>query len=46
MSQYRILFWDGSRQYTLVMGTTDIDDLKKWLKKKYDRFTIEEVANV
>jgi hypothetical protein len=44
MTQYRIYFWEGQRKYCMVMGTTDIEDTKRWLKKKYERFTVEEIA--
>lgn len=41
-NQYRIQYWVGQRKYTTVIGTNNLDELKRMLRKQYDRFTIEE----
>lgn len=40
MKQYLITVWEDGGKYSYLMGTTDIEDYKKTLKRNYDRFTV------
>jgi len=43
VTQYRIHYWEGQQQYTLVVGTNDISSLKSWYKNNFNRVKIEEI---
>lgn len=43
MTQYRIYFWQDGCKFCTVIGTNNYESLRKMLKKRYNRFTIEEV---
>lgn len=40
--EYRIHYWEGQRQYTIVVGTNHPESLIAWYKKQYDRVRFEE----
>ena len=42
MKEYRIHYWEGQRQYTIVVGTNHPESLIAWYKKQYDRVRFEE----
>lgn len=44
MTQYRIHYWEGQQQYTLVVGTNDISSLTSWYKNNFNRVKIEEIS--
>ena len=43
MTAYRIQYWEDGGKYTTVISASDYESLRKMLKKRYNRFTIEEV---
>ena len=43
MTSYRIHYWEDGGKYTTVISASDYESLRKMLKKRYNRFTIEEV---
>lgn len=43
MTAYRIQYWEDGSKYTTVISASDYESLRKMLKKRYNRFTIEEV---
>jgi len=43
MKQYRIQYWEDGGKYTTVIGTNNYESLRNSLKKRYNRFTIEEI---
>jgi hypothetical protein len=43
MTAYRIQYWEDGGKYTTVISASDYDSLREMLKKRYNRFTIEEV---
>ena len=43
LNNYRVKYWEHGHQYTTVIGTNNYDSLRKMLKKRYNRFTIEEI---
>jgi hypothetical protein len=45
LPQYRIRYWEGGREFHMVVGASDYDRLRDWCKSKYNRFKIEEVEN-
>jgi hypothetical protein len=44
MTQYRVTFWVGAKQYITVIGATNLESLKKAVKRQYNRYRIEEIA--
>lgn len=40
-NQYRITYWEAGQQYQMIIGTTNLHDLKQQLKKRFNRFKIE-----
>jgi PHD/YefM family antitoxin component YafN of YafNO toxin-antitoxin module len=43
MTAYRIQYWEDGGKYTTVISASDYESLREMLKKRYNRFTIEEV---
>lgn len=44
MKQYRIQYWEDGGKYTTVISASNYDSLRKMLKKRYNRFTMEEIV--
>ena len=44
VQQYRIRYWEAGREFTMVVGASDVQSLRDWCKKKYNRFKIEEIT--
>ena len=44
MTQYRIQYWEDGGKYTTVISASNPDSLRKMLKKRYNRFTMEEIC--
>lgn len=42
VKEYRIHYWEGQRQYTIVVGTNQPESLFNWYKKQYNRVRFEE----
>jgi hypothetical protein len=40
MQQYLITVWEDGGKYSYVMGTNNIDSVKKDLNKRYNRYTV------
>ena len=45
MKEDLITVWEGSSKRSYRMGTTNIEDYEKQLKKEYDRFVVQPVPN-
>ena len=43
MSNYRVTYWDEGCKFVMRIGASNYDALRAMLKKRYNRFTIEEV---
>ena len=43
LTQYRIRYWEGGREYTMVVGATDEKSLRDWCKNKYNKFKMEKI---
>ena len=43
MTAYRIQYWEDGGKYTTVISASNYESLRNMLKKRYNRFTIEEV---
>jgi hypothetical protein len=41
--QYRIRYWEGGREYTMVVGASNYDSLREALKQKYNKFKMERI---
>ena len=44
VTQYRINFWEGGKQYTTVISASNATALRQSLKQQYNRFTMEEIC--
>lgn len=44
MVSYRIQYWEDGGKYTTVISASDATDLRESLKKRYNRFTMEEIC--
>jgi hypothetical protein len=43
LTQYRIRYWEAGREYTMVVGASNPESVREWLKKKYNKFKMEEI---
>ena len=43
MTAYRIQYWEDGGKYTTVISASNYESLRNMLKKRFNRFTIEEV---
>lgn len=41
LAQYRIRYWEGGREYTMVVGASNYNSLREALKNKYNKFKME-----
>ena len=44
MKSYRIQYWEDGCKFTTVISASNYDSLRKMLKKRYNRFTMEEIV--
>ena len=45
MKEYLITVWDDGSKYSYRMGTNNIKDYEKQLKKDHDRFVVQPVPS-
>lgn len=43
LNQYRIYFWQDGCKYTTIIGTNNYESLREMCKKRWNRFTVEEI---